>query len=113
MPAGANCASATDGAAKAGLPAWDVVRIDAIREDVLDEENAREQWPDLVTVPDVAEILGVTQQRVRVLAAEHKDFPKPAYELRIGKVWLRAAIDKFYQEWERKPGRPPARKKAS
>jgi predicted transcriptional regulator of viral defense system len=46
-----------------------LLRIEAVREDVLDEDNAIEQWPDLVTVPDVADILGVTQQRVRVLAA--------------------------------------------
>ncbi len=89
-----------------GLPDWPRVRVEAVREDVLDEDNTIEQWPDLVTVPDVADMLGVTQQRVRVLAAENKNFPRPAYELRIGKVWLRAAIVKFADEWERKPGRP-------
>ena len=89
-----------------GLPDWPRVRVEVVREDVLDEDNAIEQWPDLVTVPDVAGMLGVTQQRVRVLAAENKNFPRPAYELRIGKVWLRAAIVKFADEWERKPGRP-------
>ena len=78
-------------AEKAGLPLLPVVRAEAVREDVLDADNAAPMWPDLVSAPEVAEILGTSSQRVHVLAAQNKRFPRPACELRTGKVWVRAA----------------------
>jgi hypothetical protein len=88
------------------LPDWPIVRVEVVREDVLDEDNERSNWPDLVSAPEAAEILGVTPQRVHVLAAQNKRFPRPVYELRSGKIWTRAAIERFNETWERKPGRP-------
>jgi hypothetical protein len=55
-------------------------------------------WPDLASAPETAEILGILSQRVHVLAAQIKRFPRPAYELRTGKVWVRAAIEKCNDE---------------
>jgi hypothetical protein len=62
--------------------------------------------PELVSAPEVAEILGgITRQRVYQL--QHvKGFPEPLYRLRTGPVWDRRAIDRFSREWERRPGRP-------
>jgi hypothetical protein len=93
-------------AAKAGMPHWPMVRVEAVREDVLEEENAQPTLPDLVSTPEAAEILGVSAQRLRELAAGNKEFPEPVYELKAGKLWLRSAITAFGQRWDRKPGRP-------
>jgi hypothetical protein len=93
-------------AAKAGMPRWPTVRVEAVREDVLEEENSRPTLPDLVSSPESAEILGVSAQRLRELAADNREFPEPVYELKTGKLWLRDAITAFGQRWDRKPGRP-------
>jgi hypothetical protein len=93
-------------ACKAGLPTWPFARAEAVRQDVLEAANARPTLPELVSVPEAAELLGVSQQRVRELAATHAGFPEPMYELRTGKLWLRDSIDAFERRWERKPGRP-------
>jgi len=92
-------------AAKSGLPSWPAVRIEAIRQDVLAEQLERPTLPDLVSAPEAADILGVRPQRLHQLADERRDFPEPAYELRAGKLWLRAAIEAFAQR-KRQPGRP-------
>jgi hypothetical protein len=93
-------------AAKAGLPPWLAVRVEAVRQDILDAENARPTLPELASVPEAAEILGVSQQRVRELASDGRGFPEPVYELRTGKLWLRDAIVAFGERRRRKPGRP-------
>lgn len=90
---------------KAAMPSWPVVRIEAVRQDILDAENARPTLPELVSTPEAAEILGVTAQRLHQLAAGNPGFPDPMYELRAGKLWLRSAIEAFASR-ERKPGRP-------
>jgi len=92
-------------AAKSGMPSWPTVLVEAIRQDVLAEQLARPTLPDLVSAPEAADILGVRPQRLHQLADERKDFPEPAYELRAGKLWLRAAIEAFAQR-KRQPGRP-------
>jgi hypothetical protein len=96
----------TRAAAHAGLPGWPIVRVDTVREDILDAELARPDLPDLVSGPEVAGILGVNRQRVHQLAHEHPQFPKPLYRLGVGSLWDRAAIKAFAAGWERKPGRP-------
>lgn len=90
---------------KSGMPSWPTVLVEAIRQDVLAEQLARPSLPDLVSAPEAADILGVRPQRLHQLADERKDFPEPAYELRAGKLWLRAAIVAFGQR-KRQPGRP-------
>lgn len=93
-------------ACKAGMPSWPLARAEAVRQDVLDAENARPTLPELVSVPEAAEILGVSPQRVRELSLTNPGFPEPMYELRTGKLWLRDSIDAFALR-DRKPGRPP------
>jgi hypothetical protein len=95
-------------AEKADMPGWPIVRTEVTRHDVLDAESERPGLPEVVSVPEVAEILGVSPQRVHELAAGHAGFPEPVYELRTGRLWLRDAIEAFAQRWERKPGRPRA-----
>lgn len=94
-----------EAARAAGLPGWPVVHAAATAEDWLDDFDPP-AWPDLVSGPEAAEILGVSGQRLHQLAAEHAGFPKPAYELRAGRLWVRAAVERFGERWERRPGRP-------
>jgi hypothetical protein len=93
-------------ACKAGMPDWPLVRAEAVRQDVLDVANARPTLPELVSLPEAAELLGASPQRVRELSVNHAGFLAPMYELRTGKLWLKDAINVFAQRWERKPGRP-------
>jgi hypothetical protein len=93
-------------AAEAGLPAWPVVRLEALRQDVLDTENERPTLPALVSAPEAAGILGVSAQRVHELAGANPRFPEAASELRTGKLWLRDGVVTSGRRWERKPGRP-------
>jgi hypothetical protein len=79
-------------AAEAGLPGWPVVRLEVLRQDVLDAENERPTLLALVSAPEAAEILGVSAQRVHELAGANPRFPEAAYELRTGKLWLRDAV---------------------
>ena len=56
----------------------------------------------LVSRVEIAQMLGVTRQRVHQLL-KRKDFPEPVAELGIGDVWLRADI----LDWAGKTGRTP------
>jgi len=93
-------------AEKAGMPPWPQVRAEAALKDLVDAENAKPTLPELVSVPEAAEILGVSHQRVRELAADGRGFPTPVYELKTGKLWLRAAIVAFAERRQLRPGRP-------
>jgi len=93
-------------AAAAGLPDWPMVRLEATRQDVLESELAQPNYPELVSGPEAAELLGVSRQRLHQLAQEHAGFPEPLYRLRVGPLWVRSGIEAFGRRWERKPGRP-------
>ena len=93
-------------ATTAGLPDWPLVRLEVTRQDVLAEDLERPNYPELVSGPEAAELLGVSRQRLYQLATEHRGFPEPLYRLRVGPLWARSAIEAFSQRWERKPGRP-------
>lgn len=82
-------------AVKSGMPCWPIVRVGAVRVEVLEEEIAQPMLPELVSVLEAAEILGVSPQRVHELSADGRAFPKPVYELEAGRVWLRAAVEAF------------------
>jgi hypothetical protein len=92
-------------AVKAGMPPWPPVRAQAVRQDVLDEDNARPTLPELVSAPEAAEILGVSPQRVHELASS-PGFPEPMYDLRTGRLWLKSAISAYAKRRHRTPGRP-------
>jgi predicted DNA-binding transcriptional regulator AlpA len=61
----------------------------------------------LVGMAEIAEMLGVTRQRVGQLIESYDDFPKPEVELSGGRVWSRTAIETWIASHpERGPGRP-------
>lgn len=63
--------------------------------------------PVLVGSSEVAEILGVSRQRVHQLRT-HPGFPSPLVEVAMGPLWDERAVEAFARDWARKPGRPSA-----
>lgn len=61
---------------------------------------------DLVSVTEIAEMLGISRQRVNQLIQAYEDFPQPEADLAIGRVWLRSAVETWALSHPRKPGRP-------
>jgi predicted DNA-binding transcriptional regulator AlpA len=59
---------------------------------------------DLIDIPGIAELLGVSVRRARQLAAG-KSFPEPVAVLAIGKVWSRQAVESWAAT-RPGPGRP-------
>jgi hypothetical protein len=85
---------------------WPVTRAGAATYDELEADIAATALPRLVGVAEVAEMLGVTKQRVSALK-EERWFPRPLALLASGPVWSAAGIEKFSKDWKRRPGRPP------
>lgn len=56
---------------------------------------------DLVGTHEIAEILGVSRQRVDVLARSSATFPSPAATIAAGRIWLRQEVE----EWASTTGR--------
>ena len=56
---------------------------------------------DLMGVYEIAELLGVTRQRVDELSRTHEDFPEPEATLASGRIWRRSEIE----AWARRTGR--------
>jgi predicted DNA-binding transcriptional regulator AlpA len=55
----------------------------------------RPMTQDLIGVAEVAEILGVSRQRVHQLVQSEADFPKPEAVISAGRIWLRPAIEEW------------------
>jgi prophage regulatory protein len=67
---------------------------------------------NLVGIHEIAELLGVSRQRVDAISRTHDDFPAPVAELASGRIWKRQVIE----EWARRNGRaqkqPDSRKRS-
>lgn len=55
-------------------------------------------------ITEVAEILGVSKQRVSELRQSGR-FPSPVAEIAAGPVWTVSSLDRFIDTWDRRPGR--------
>jgi predicted DNA-binding transcriptional regulator AlpA len=64
----------------------------------------------LVGVHEIAEMLGVTRQRVDRIVATDESFPRPEAVLAAGRIWKRADIESWA---ERREVRRKPRKRAS
>lgn len=60
----------------------------------------------LVSVADIASMLGVSRRQVHRLASQ-PDFPAPAQESAVGRLWRRRDIE----EWSRDRRRPGGQEK--
>lgn len=49
----------------------------------------------LVGVAEIADMLGVSRQRVNAIVQTHDDFPEPAAVLSAGRIWERSAIESW------------------
>jgi hypothetical protein len=92
---------------KVDLPSWPITRIEVMTWDEHDRELEEPLVPELVGVAEIAQIIDVTRQRASKLAHQH-GFPAPVAELKSGPVWTRTSLNRFVEEWARRPGRPSA-----
>jgi len=83
-----------------------VIAAEAITEEVADSRLAEPPFPELVGVTEVADLLGVSRQRLSKLRERH-EFPAPVAVLSAGPVWRRGDLSTFAGGWQRKAGRPP------
>jgi len=101
MPAAAAVGLARVQAIAPGTPTG----IEVLTVEEADRRLAGPAFPELVGLSEIADILGVSRQRVSKLRSR-KNFPGPVAELRAGPVWLRSDLSRFCDGWERKVGRP-------
>jgi hypothetical protein len=92
-------------ASEAGLPEWPIDRLEALTFAEHDRELEAPLIPELIGVAEVAQLFGVSRQRVSELR-HRRGFPTPVAELRAGPVWARPSLTVFLSTWERRPGRP-------
>lgn len=90
---------------KVGAKVVDVARLEVITPAEQEAGLARPLIPELIGLTEVAEILGVSKQRVAQLR-DRPEFPEPVAELASGPVWTRPSLNHFIEGWSRKPGRP-------
>ncbi|MGI8795543.1 MAG: hypothetical protein ACR2IR_02965 [Acidimicrobiia bacterium] len=102
------CEVFTSLAEKSGLPPWPVVHAEVLTYEEQDRELETPNFPELVGVSEIAELLGVTRQRASALA-RRRGFPTPVATLASGPVWTRPSLNRFVDEWPRKNGRPGRR----
>lgn len=62
---------------------------------------------DLVGISEIAEMLGVTRQRVDKLSRTDPAFPEPVAEIRAGRIWLRAEVATWVSDSRRGTGVEP------
>lgn len=60
----------------------------------------------LVGAAEIAQMLGVSRQRVYQIAETYDDFPPPEVDLASGRVWKRATVEAWIKKHpDRGPGR--------
>jgi hypothetical protein len=95
----------TQAVAAVGLDHAGVEWAEVMTEDYRDRSLERE--PErFVGVAEVADLLGVSKQRVSQLEAVD-GFPAPVARLASGPVWRVSNLQRFVEGWHRKPGRRP------
>jgi len=60
---------------------------------------------ELVGVYEIAQLLGVSRQRVYQLITAHNDFPTPVANLHSGRVWKAADVDRWAKRWAKREPR--------
>ena len=90
-----------------GVRAEPIVRVEVLTHRRLDQELDAPSVPKLVGVSELAEMLGVTRQRVNVLRRS-TGFPEPTAELKAGPVWTESRLARYVGSWNRRPGRRTA-----
>ena len=82
-----------------------IVAAEVMTVEEADRRLEEPSFPDLAGEAEVAEMLGVSRQRLSVLR-ERPDFPAPVVHLAAGPVWRKRDLTTFASGWQRRPGRP-------
>jgi predicted DNA-binding transcriptional regulator AlpA len=90
--------------------AWAPVRTEIMTPGRQDEELEAPPFPEVVGLVEIADMAGRSRQRAYQMANENKTFPAPIIVTRSGKLWLKAAVERYFAE--RKVGRPLSRESA-
>jgi hypothetical protein len=85
-------------AKQAGLPIIPLRVLDVRTFAVHDVELEQPAIPELVSVSEIADILGVSRQRAHQLT-KRPDFPEPIARLGAGPVWTRPSLNLFVERW--------------
>jgi len=93
-----------EGLDKVGLKPVRIVHVEVMTVTEMDRRLSEPTFPVLVGVAEIAEILGVSRQRVSELARSEQ-FPRPVAELAAGPVWTWNMLQRFLDTWPRRPGR--------
>lgn len=83
----------------------DVTRVDVMTEAARKALNEHPSIPPLVGYAEIADLAGVTRQRARELA-HLEGFPVAVVETAAGPLRVKAAVESWIGDWDRKPGRP-------
>lgn len=84
----------------------ELVAIETMTEVEYERRADEPTLPELVSAPEVADLLGgISRQRVHQLQ-HNAGFPEPLFRLRTGPIWDARAIRRFAATWTRQPGRP-------
>lgn len=87
-------------------PLGELLEADVMSWERREAQALAPNFPDIVSAPEVAQILNVSRQRVHQLISENQSFPPPIVRLGSGPLWLRSTIEAWNRTWARKPGRP-------
>ena len=88
-----------------GIRPMDAVSVEVLTWIEMENRASQPTMPELLGAAEVADLLGVSRQRVHQLSLG-PNFPEPLVRVRMGPLWGRSAIESFAKQWIRKPGRP-------
>lgn len=97
----------TKAAKRAKMPKWPLLSVEVLRTDEHDRRLEIPNFPEVLGTTEVAELLGVTRQRLHQLRSTGR-FPAPMVDLAATPLWLKTTIDSFLETWNRSGGRPKA-----
>lgn len=85
------------------VPTATVVGIEVIDSDALDRELDKPLFPEVVGFAEIAEMAGVSRQRARALR-QSPGFPAPVIETAQGPLMAKAAIERWLETRNTRPG---------
>ncbi|MGO2521224.1 MAG: hypothetical protein ACTH8F_13970 [Microbacterium sp.] len=87
------------------VPTGDVIGVEVRDGDALDRELEQPVFPDVVGYAEIAEISGVSRQRARAFT-KIDGFPAPVIVTAQGPLMARAAVERWLETRNTRPGRP-------
>ena len=82
------------------------IQVSVVREEEFRRQVDAANFPALVGVSEIAELLGVSRARASEMARRATNVPRPVAQLASGPVWTETSIRAFAEDWPRRPGRP-------